>query len=172
MTISLRIYIQPTLKNDGTHKVSKRGPLYDTTFNGEHICTSHQPLLDGARVLHGRGLTGPLQMWDHERSYPRMHSTIEKAAKLTVAEGRSTGMRFEKWNAPDRLRGLVEERHKRSHGSSGTSNPETASDGVTAGAERQALLDRTGGPAGSPAACPDRRAENAGIRNIDKDKGE
>jgi len=101
-----------------------------------------------------------------------MHSTIEKAAKLTVAEGRSTGMRFEKWNAPDRLRGLVEERHKRSHGSSGTSNPETASDGVTAGAERQALLDRTGGPAGSPAACPDRRAENAGIRNIDKDKGE
>jgi hypothetical protein len=112
-------------------------------------------------------------MWDHELPHPRMRSTVEKAAKLTVAEDRGTGIRFDKWKAPDdRFRGLNKERGKRAAGSSGTANLETTSDGVTAGAERQALPDRTGGPAGSPAACPDRRAENAGIMNIDKDQGE
>jgi hypothetical protein len=151
MTTPHRIYIQPTLKDDGTHKVTKRGPLYDVTFNGEHICTTHQPLLDGARVLHGRGLTGPLEMWDHRLSHARMHSTVEKAAKLTVAEDRGTGIRFEKWKAhDDKFRGLNEERGKRAAGSSDTSNPETASDGLTAEAENEALASVTGGCTRNP----------------------
>ena len=154
-------------------KITERGPQYEATYEGELICVSHQPLLDGARVLRQRGLTGPVETWDKVGQFRRMHSTIEKAAQLTVVEPREGGIRFDKWNAPDdRFRGLNEERGKRAAGSSGTANLETTSDGVTAGAERQALPDRTGGPAGSPAACPDRRAENAGIMNIDKDKGE
>jgi hypothetical protein len=44
---------------------------------------------------------------------PRMRSTIEKAAQLTVVEGRNTEIRIAKWKAPDdRLRGLNVERRK------------------------------------------------------------
>jgi hypothetical protein len=69
-----------------------------------------------------------------------MHSTIEKAAKLTVVEGRSTDIRFGKWKAADeRLRGLSEERRKRAAGALGSSDPETAADGLTAKADEQPL---------------------------------
>jgi hypothetical protein len=75
-------------------------------------------------------------MWDHQLSHPRMRSTVEKAAQLTVVEGRSGNIRFGMWNAPDRLRGLTEERRKRAAGSSGTSIPETVPDGLTAEVEK------------------------------------
>jgi hypothetical protein len=128
-----RIYIKPAINNHGQLKATKRGPQYEATYNGEIICVSHQPFFDGARVLRDRGLTGQLEMWDHERPFPRMRSTIEKAAQLTVVEGRNTEIRIAKWKAPDdRLRGLNVERRKSVAGSSGTSNHETASDGVTA----------------------------------------
>ncbi|WP_373085708.1 hypothetical protein [Sneathiella sp.] len=78
-------------------------------------------------------------MWDHQLSYPRMRSIVEKAAQLTVVESRRGNMRFERWNAPDRLRGLNGERRKRAVEASGTSNTETASDGVTAEAGEQPL---------------------------------
>jgi hypothetical protein len=39
MTAAHRIYIQPTLKSDGTPKVAEKGPLYDEIFQGDHICT-------------------------------------------------------------------------------------------------------------------------------------
>ncbi len=130
MVLLHRIYLNPAVSKDGRPKVTKRGPLFEATYDGELICVSHQPLFDGARVLHQRGLNGPLEMWDHERPYSRMQSTIEKAAKLTVVEGPNTDLRIDKWNPPDnRLRGLNVERRKPAVGALGTSNPETAADG-------------------------------------------
>jgi hypothetical protein len=76
------IHIKLATSNDGQLKVTKRGLQFEAIYNGELICVSHQPFFDSARVLHDRGLSGAYEMWDHERSYPRMRSTIEKAAQL------------------------------------------------------------------------------------------
>ena len=75
----------------------KRGILYDVEFDGEVICQSSlTPLLDACRVLLSRGLTGKIEMWDYERPYPRMRSTIEGAAQLAVID-RGSGPVFTKW---------------------------------------------------------------------------
>ena len=77
--------------------VGKRGILYDVEFDGEVICQSSlTPLLDACRVLLSRGLTGNVEMWDYVRPYPRMRSTIEGAAQLTVTD-RGAGPVFVKW---------------------------------------------------------------------------
>ena len=77
----VKIYI--TNKGHGT-----RGPLYRVEYEGEELVAgTATPFCDGARALAARGLTGALEMWDHERPYPRMLGTIEGAAKLTVNEG-------------------------------------------------------------------------------------
>ena len=86
----LKIYIYAV-------KAGKRGLLYDVEYDGETICTSTTiPFLDGCRVLQERGLTGPVEMWDAVRPYPRMRSTVEAAAKLTVADI-GYGPRFKKY---------------------------------------------------------------------------
>lgn len=79
-------------------KAGKRGLLYDVEYNGEVICQSSlTPLLEAARTLAQRGLGGDLEMWDRVRPYPRMRSTVEAAAKLSVAEGNRLGPRFKKF---------------------------------------------------------------------------
>jgi hypothetical protein len=85
---SHRIYIQPsTDSRTGLAKFGNSGPLYDASYCGEMIvCSSHQPFLDACRVLLADGMSGPAEMWDHIRPYPRIRSTIEAAAKLTVSE--------------------------------------------------------------------------------------
>jgi hypothetical protein len=87
-----RIYIQPsTDSRTGLSKFGKSGPLYDASYCGELIVwSSHQPFLDTCRVLLAHGMSGPAEMWDHIRPFPRMRSTIEAAAKLTVSEGKGT----------------------------------------------------------------------------------
>ncbi len=84
-----RIYIQPsTSRRTGLANFGKSGPLYDAIYNGELIVwSSHQPFLDACRVLLADGITGPAEMWDHVRTFPRLRSTVEAAAKLTVSEG-------------------------------------------------------------------------------------
>lgn len=78
-------------------KAGKRGLLYNVTYDGEVICQSSiTPLLDAARTLASRGLEGNLEMWDMERPYPRMRSTIAAAAKLAVIDTGS-GPRFVKY---------------------------------------------------------------------------
>jgi hypothetical protein len=80
-------------------RAGKRGLLYDAEYGGEVICSSSlTPFLDGCRVLRARGLSGPVEMWDAVRPYPRMKSTIEAAAKLTV---RDTGHwpAFRRWHS-------------------------------------------------------------------------
>jgi hypothetical protein len=78
-------------------KAGKQGLLYDAEYDGEVICTSTlTPFLDACRVLQARGLSGPAEMWDAVRPYPRMKSTIEAAAKLTVTDV-GYGPTFRKW---------------------------------------------------------------------------
>ena len=80
-------------------KAGKRGLLYDVTYEGETICQSTMmPLLDGARVLSQRGLEGVLEMWDRQRPYPRMRSTVAAAAGLTVVDT-GNGPRFSKYRS-------------------------------------------------------------------------
>jgi hypothetical protein len=78
-------------------KAGKQGLLYDAEYDGEVICASTlTPFLDACRVLQGRGLGGPAEMWDTVRPYPRMKSTVEAAAKLTVTDV-GYGPVFRKW---------------------------------------------------------------------------
>jgi len=78
-------------------KAGKRGLLYDAEYGGEVICSSSlTPFLDRCRVLQARGLSGPVEMWDMVRPYPRMRSTVEAAAKLTVTDA-GYGPVFRKW---------------------------------------------------------------------------
>jgi hypothetical protein len=77
-----RVFISPVAGH------CQRGPQYSVSFEGQQIvATSVTPFLDAARALKARGLTGRLEMWDHERPYPRMRGDIEKAAGLRVKEG-------------------------------------------------------------------------------------
>lgn len=81
--------------------VGNRGFLYDVEYNGELLCSSTAiPFLDGCRELLARDLSGPVEMWDAVRPYPRMRSTVEAAAKLTVKET-GYGPRFAKWKPYD-----------------------------------------------------------------------
>lgn len=81
----------------GLLAVGQRGPLYNVTCRGELIVErTTQPLLDGARALAERGMSGPLEMWDRVSSFPRMRSTIEAAARLSVEEGEGAP-RLRKW---------------------------------------------------------------------------
>ena len=62
---------------------------------------SHNPEFDAARVLLANGITGKLAFVDASTGRPRIAGLritvdIEKAAKLTVKEGRN-GPRFVKW---------------------------------------------------------------------------
>ena len=80
-------------------KAGKQGLLYDAEYDGEVICISTlTPFLDACRVLQARGLSGPAEMWDMVRPYPRMKSTIEAAAKLTVTD-MGYGPTFKKWRS-------------------------------------------------------------------------
>lgn len=78
-----------------------RGPLYRVEHEGEVLLESTAiPFLDGARALAAKGLTGKLEMWDHERHYPRMTGTIEKASGLSVSEGEARP-KIVKWTPRD-----------------------------------------------------------------------
>lgn len=101
------IRISPTIDpKTGRQRLTLRGPLYDARYNGELIVEGTiQPFLDGCRAIQTLGASGPVQMWDAERPYPRMVGTVEGAATLTVREPASGGLRFTKWSewSPDTL---------------------------------------------------------------------
>jgi hypothetical protein len=44
------------------------------------------PFYAGARALEVRGVSGPFEMWDRVRPFPRAAGDIATAAKLTVTE--------------------------------------------------------------------------------------
>lgn len=84
MSGHLRVYI-------GTPRPGARGLLYDCRMNtadGLTIVTGTvQPLLDTARVLAAKGVTGELELWDAHRPFPRMRGNIERMAAVTISEG-------------------------------------------------------------------------------------
>lgn len=87
------------------HDHGQRGPRYAVSYLGEQIVeASVVPLLDACRVLKDMGLTGPVEMWGMQ-PYPRMRTTVEAGAKLTVAEGQRTSPRlvpYREWAEPSR----------------------------------------------------------------------
>lgn len=92
-----RIYIRPSFDGSGQQRLSPRGPLFDA-FHGEKLIVdaSPQPFADGCRILQGLGLSGKCELWDFEKRFARMTSTIETMAGLTVVEGHRRP-RFEVW---------------------------------------------------------------------------
>lgn len=112
-----RIFIRQPKRGSGKPKCGTRGLLFEVTYCVEIIVTaSVQPFFDAARVLRSRGKKGMIEMWDEDRPYPRMSSTIEAASRLTVVEG-DRRLRLEVWNGPFPVRGEIAKAHS---GSAGT----------------------------------------------------
>lgn len=83
-----RIIVTPSLDKEGRPRRSSKGPLFDTSYEGQVIVVgSTEPCLDAARILKARGLSGRLEIWDTLLPYCRFHTDIDKAAGLTIEEG-------------------------------------------------------------------------------------
>ena len=81
---------------EGNHRESWY--LYDVEFNGEIVVRdSKDAECDLARALQGRGFKGTVRVLDANTGKHRSTVNIAKAAKLTVQENRSEGLRFVKW---------------------------------------------------------------------------
>jgi len=94
------IQIAPAIDPEtGRQRLSVRGPLYDARYKGELVVEgTHQPFLDGCRAIEKLGASGPAEMRDAVRPFPRMVGTVEGAAKLAVREPASGGIRLAKWS--------------------------------------------------------------------------
>ncbi|WP_018857826.1 hypothetical protein [Rhizobium sp. 42MFCr.1] len=90
----IKITIRPT-------KVGHRGQYYEVLHDGHLlIAKTRNPSLDACRVLVSLGHVGSLEVWDEERSYPRLRvRDIVRAAALTVAEGELHGPRIVPYRA-------------------------------------------------------------------------
>jgi hypothetical protein len=83
-----RIIVTPVLRSNGKQRAIRSGAVYTASYLGEVIVMgSTQPALDAARILHARGLTGLLEMWDEVSPHYRFRIGITNAAKLTIEEG-------------------------------------------------------------------------------------
>jgi hypothetical protein len=83
-------------------RIGGRGPEYSATYNGETIverCTTGV-IFEAARQLQARGITGWLEMWDHERPYPRMHGEIDHLALWMIVERSKGVITREKYRPP------------------------------------------------------------------------
>lgn len=121
-----RIIIAPALDSNGNQRANNRGALYSASYLGDTIVTSSsQPLLDASRILHARGLSGELQMWDCDSPYPRFRTSIAKAAKLTIEEGDRLPrfVKFKSFNGRDALQAFS--------GAGGTPTAPDTEDGFT-----------------------------------------
>ena len=96
---ALRVYIEPL-------SLGHRGQYYSVSFEGRTlIAKTLRPSSDACRALVQLGFSGPLEIWDRERSYPRLvFRDIHKAAGLTIAEGEHHGPRvipYREWSPFD-----------------------------------------------------------------------
>ena len=83
-----RIIVTPVLRSNGKQHAIRSGVVYTASYLGQVIVMrSTQPALDAARVLHARGLTGLLEMWDEVSAHYRFRIGIAHAAILTIEEG-------------------------------------------------------------------------------------
>lgn len=92
MTDPLRAYAE--LRGHGA-----KGPRYLVRMNRPDgmviVNTTTEPLFAAARVLHSKGVTGKLQLWDSVRPYCRLQGDIERLAGMTISEG-DAGIRLRK----------------------------------------------------------------------------
>lgn len=84
MSGTLRAYVE--LRGHGA-----KGPRYLVRMNKPDgmviVNTTTEPLFSAARVLHSKGVTGRLQLWDNVRPYCRLQGDIERLAGMMVSEG-------------------------------------------------------------------------------------
>lgn len=81
--MTLKILIEPT-------KLGQKGQRYQVTFEDEVILEdTSNPEYDACRVLLSRGITGRLETWRRNLSYPCLILDIARAAKLTVKDNNS-----------------------------------------------------------------------------------
>lgn len=68
-----------------------KGPRYLVRMNRPDgmviVNATTEPLFAAARVLHSKGVTGRLQLWDNVRPYCRLQGDIERLAGIMVSEG-------------------------------------------------------------------------------------
>src|SRR3954451_7279849 len=80
----------PRIFLDLPPRTSAKGLRYSVrllSHDGELLVQdSLVPFCDAARALLARGVRGEMELWDDERSFPRMRGDIEEYARLTVRE--------------------------------------------------------------------------------------
>ena len=91
LEVAIRLYIEPL-------RIGARGPRSRVHLNSPSgpvlVDASIQPLLDGARALLCRGITGDVELWDNERPFPRMRGKIEELSKWRVKENNRVSPTF------------------------------------------------------------------------------
>jgi hypothetical protein len=74
------------------------GYVYDVVYRDEVIVRrSRDPEFDAARILHGRGLVGWLQVLDGVTGRPRLRLGLQNGSKLKTREDRGRGPKLERW---------------------------------------------------------------------------
>jgi hypothetical protein len=72
--------------------------LYDVLVDGEVIVSgSRDPEHDLARALLARGVTDSVKVHGEDGKHRSTIPSIERAARYTVSEGRTAGLRLVKW---------------------------------------------------------------------------
>ena len=105
----VRLIIRPHPHRIGA-KIADR---FDAFLDGEFICTSREPLFDGARELLARGYDPSTLMTTRHvgKSFDNFKpAPIGKLAKLMIEESDAGGLRMRKWEPhprADSCRGLV-----------------------------------------------------------------
>lgn len=84
-------------------KRGMRGQYSSVSYAGATIIPATlNPTGAACRHLASLGLHGPLEVWDGERSYPRLLiRDLVKASAITVAEGEAHGPRFVRYRKWD-----------------------------------------------------------------------
>ncbi len=79
-------------------RITARGALYEARLNSPSgpvlVRESAEPMLSACRALVAIGRSGPIEVWDTARPFPRMRGDIRQLAGLTVDEARCT---FRTW---------------------------------------------------------------------------
>jgi hypothetical protein len=77
------------------------GGRYVVTDEGGRVLVSNSrtPAFDAARALLAEGATGELEIWRLNGTAPAMCMDIEAAAKLTIVESVTQGLKLRRWSA-------------------------------------------------------------------------
>lgn len=77
--------------------IGARGARYLVEYEVFHLIESHHPGFDACRALLALGVTGTIEFWHADASYPAMRIDIERGSKLTVIENDRTGPKIGGW---------------------------------------------------------------------------